>query len=210
MFSKKERPLQPIKLDLGCGTEKRAGFLGIDRRRFAGVDGVTDLTRKIWIFEDKEIGGIKLLRGEGGYTLPDNSVAEVYCSHFLEHLEHNQRAPERVRFMNELWRVLIPGGTATIITPHWASNRAYGDFTHADKPVSEFFYPYLDRTWRRTHAPDNDIEYNADGYDCDFNANLAHAIHPEFENKPTDEKAFAISWYKDVALELFASLTAKK
>jgi SAM-dependent methyltransferase len=210
MFSKKETAVQPIKLDLGCGTQKRAGFFGVDRRRFAGVDGVTDLTRKSWIFEDREIGGIKLLAAEGGYTLPDNSVAEAYCSHFLEHLEHNQRAPERVRFMNELWRVLIPGGAATIITPHWASNRAYGDFTHADKPVTEMFYSYLDKAWRHSNAPDNDIEYNPDGYYCDFESKLGHSIHPEFASKTPEEYNFAVSWYKDAAMELHASLTARK
>ena len=89
----------------------------------------------------------------GSQVLPDSSVSEVYCSHFLEHLDHNQRNPERVRFMNELYRVLVPGGRATIITPHWASNRAYGDFTHADKPVAELFYAYLSKEWRMSTMP---------------------------------------------------------
>jgi SAM-dependent methyltransferase len=111
-----------LRLDLGCGKSKREGFFGIDRRKFEGVDGVTDLTKKHWLFERSELGGLKLqpasLEGCSGFVLPNDSVSEVHCSHFLEHLEHNQRRPERVRFMNELWRVLIPGGTAMIITPH--------------------------------------------------------------------------------------------
>lgn len=210
MFSNKNVAAQPLKLDLGCGTQKRPGFFGIDRRRFSGVDGVTDLTRNTWVFEDSEIGGLKLLAVDGGYSLPENSVAEVYCSHFLEHLDHNQRAPERVRFMNELWRVLIPDGRATVITPHWASNRAYGDFTHADKPVTEMFYNYLDRNWRHSNAPDNDIEHNPDGYSCNFEATLGHAMHPDWVGKTPAEYNFALSWYKDVAVELHASLIARK
>jgi hypothetical protein len=126
------------------------------------------------------LGGVELLKagaaGQSGYLLPDHSVAEAYCSHFLEHLEHNQRSPERVRFMNELWRVLSPGAIATFITPHWASNRAYGDFTHADKPVSEMFYLYLNREWRKVNAPDNDSQYNPDGYTCNFETQIGHTI----------------------------------
>ena len=210
MSSNKEAAVQPIKLDLGCGTQKRPGYFGVDRRRFAGVDGVTDLTRKSWIFEDPELGGVHLQAVEGGYALPDNSVGEVYCSHFLEHLEHNQRAPERVRFMNELWRVSVPGCTATIITPHWASNRAYGDFTHADKPVSEMFYHYLDKQWRAVNAPDNDVEFNPDGYSCDFECRIGHSIHPSFSDKTPDEYNFAVNWYKEAAFDLIATLTTRK
>jgi SAM-dependent methyltransferase len=203
-----------IKLDLGCGKWKKEGFLGIDRRRFQGVDGVTDLTQKTWIFEQLELGHLKLLPASipdrAGFVLPDCSVAEVYCSHFLEHLEHNQRQPERVRFMNELWRVLVPGGLATFITPHWASNRAYGDFTHADKPVSEMFYSYLNKAWRKDNAPDNDIEFNPDGYNCDFEFELGHSLHPIIKERPEAEHAFALDWYKEAALDLHARLTANK
>ena len=206
--------VKTLKLDLGCGKSKKEGFLGIDRRKFEGVDGVTDLTKKSWIFEQSELGQVKLLPvnvdGSTGFVLPDGSVSEVHCSHFLEHLEHNQRQPERVRFMNELWRVLIPGGVATIVTPHWASNRAYGDFTHADKPVAEMFYTYLSKDWREVHAPDNDIEFNPDGYNCDFDSELGYALHPDIAQRPKEEHNFALQWYKEAALDLFARLTAKK
>jgi hypothetical protein len=204
----------PVKLDLGCGKKKKEGFLGIDRRSFEGVDGVTDLTKRNWIFEQSEMGQLQLERvtidGAKGFILPDSSVIEVYCSHFLEHLEHNQRRPERTRFMNELWRVLTPGGTATIITPHWASNRAYGDFTHADKPVAEMFYMYLNKSWRADNAPDNDIKFNPDGYKCDFDSTLGYGIHPEIAERPVAEHNFAIHWYKEAAVELHARLTARK
>lgn len=203
-----------LKLDLGCGTCKRAGFLGIDRRAFAGVDGIADLTQKNWIFEQPQLNGFSLLpRGtdaSAGFLLPDNSVAEVHCSHFLEHLEHNQRRPERVRFMNELWRVLVAGAQAMIITPHWASNLAYGDFTHADKPVSESFYSYLKKDWRREFAPDNDIEFNPDGYACDFDCDLGHGLHLTLRERPSEEQTFAVQWYKEAAQDLFARLTARK
>jgi SAM-dependent methyltransferase len=217
----RDSPVNPVaeisaglRLDLGCGPKKCEGFFGIDRRRFPGVDGVTDLTKKRWIFDQSQIGGVTLvpasLDGVSGFELPNDSVSEVHCSHFLEHLEHNQAKPERVRFMNELWRVLIPGGQAKIITPHWASNRAYGDFTHADKPVSEMFYYYLNKSWRKTNAPDNDIEFNPDGYTCDFDFELARTLNPDLNEKDKESMDFAANWYKDAVMDLHATLVAKK
>ncbi len=200
-----------LKIDLGCGTAKRPGFVGIDRRRFEGVDGVADLTRSPWLFDRPTLGGIDLLPvGECEFVLPDASVHEAYSSHFLEHLEHNQRQPERVRFMNELWRVLVPGGKATIITPHWASNRAYGDFTHADKPVSEMFYFYLNKEWRKANAPDNDAEFNPDGYTCNFDTQYGQSQNPDLSEFAAEDRSFALRWYKEAALDLHAMLVAIK
>ena len=221
-----EQPV--IKLDLGCGINKAAGFLGVDRRKFDTVDFVCyDLSTSTWVF-DGNVGGVctKITQNVAsepqdgiildiqlvneGWVLPDSSVTEVHCSHFLEHLNHNQEDPARVRFMNELYRVLIPGGKATIITPHWCSNRAYGDFTHADKPVSEMFYYYISKAWRELNAPDNDIAWNKNGYKCDFGATWGYSIHPDIQVRHQDTQAFALQFYKEAALDLHATLIANK
>lgn len=177
-----------IKLDIGCGTKKLEGFVGLDRTSFPGVDVIHDITKTPWPFENE-------------------SVSEANCSHVLEHLDHNRQNPERARFMNELYRVLIPGGTARIITPHWCNNRAYGDFTHADKPVSEFFYYYLDRKWRKAEAPDNDIEWNPDGYNCNFNFMAFYIMNPALLSKNQDFQQFAVTNYKDACMDMVATLT---
>ena len=96
-----------MKLDIGCGKNKKEGFTGVDQYAMDGVDVVLNVAKDRWPWED-------------------GSVEEAHCSHFLEHLD----ATERIHFYNELYRVLKVGGRATIITPHWASNRAYGDPTH--------------------------------------------------------------------------------
>lgn len=206
-----------IRLDLGCGKNKHApdaggAWLGIDRRQFDGVDGVTDLTKKQWKFE-RNFGPCVPAKGVSQnelWILPDNSVTEVHCSHFLEHLHHNADKPERVNFMNELYRVLIPGGKATMITPHWASNRAYGDFTHADKPVSEMFYYYLAKKWRSENAPDNDAEWNPDGYSCDFEATWGYGMRQDLLTRNQEYQMFALQNYKEAASDLIATLVAKK
>lgn len=103
----KKKKTQILKLDLGCGPNKREGFKGADIRKFPGVDYVVDLTKTPWLWKKE-------------------SVSEAHASHFVEHLT----AEQRIAFCNELWRILVPGGTCQIIVPHWASCRAYGDLTH--------------------------------------------------------------------------------
>jgi SAM-dependent methyltransferase len=168
-----------LKLDLGCGTRKASGFLGVDSEPFAGVDVVADL-RKPWPW-------------------PDSSVGEVYCSHFLEHLE----AAERIHFVNELYRVLAPGAKARIITPHWASGRAFGDLTHKWPPVSEFWYRYLHKQWREPNAPHNDF------YRCDFDFAIDYILREDVAARSDAEKVFAVTNFKEAAQDLVAFLTRR-
>ena len=173
------------KLDLGCGKNKLAGYHGVDRIAFDGVDTVCDLREK-WPWEDA-------------------SVSEVHCSHFIEHLD----APRRIHFVNELYRVLVPKGKATIIVPHWASNRAYGDLTHQWPPVAEMWFYYLSREWRKTQAPHDDIEYNLEGYSCDFEATWGYSLHPTLMTRSADYQQHAITFWKEAAQDIIATLVKK-
>lgn len=127
-----EEVFKPLRLDLGCGRSKKEGFIGVDCRQFEGVDVVHNLGLNVWPWED-------------------NSVDEVNCSHLIEHLKPS----ERIHFANELCRVMKKGAKAAIITPHYASVRAYGDLTHEWPPVVTFWYLYLNKEWRDTQAPHN-------------------------------------------------------
>jgi GT2 family glycosyltransferase/SAM-dependent methyltransferase len=55
---------------------------------------------------------------------PDDSFDHVRAREVLEHL------PEKVRTMNELWRVLKPGGTAEVAVPTTEGTGAFQDPTH--------------------------------------------------------------------------------
>ena len=180
MATKKQAP---TKLDIGCGKNKKEGFTGVDQYPMEGVDVVMDV-RKKWKFED-------------------SSIEEVHCSHFLEHLT----ATERIQFYNELYRVLKPGAKATIITPHWASNRAYGDPTHQWPPVSEMSFFYLKKEWRETQAPHTDAKWNKDGYKCNFEAVYGYSFAPELGARNQEYVQFALANYKEAAQDLHATLT---
>lgn len=180
-----------LKLDLGCGKNKKPDFLGVDSIKFEGVDVVTDLTKK-WPWA-------------GG------SVQEVHASHFVEHLD----AEERIHFCNELYRVLIPDGKATLIVPHWASCRAYGDMTHKWPPVSEFWFYYLSRLWRLgdgkqgANAPHDDIKYNPKGYDCNFECTWGYGLRPDIATRNQEWQQFAMANYKEVLTDIIATLVKK-
>lgn len=175
-----------VKLDIGCGKNKREGFVGVDQYQMEGVDVVHDLSVTPWPFED-------------------DSVSEVNCSHFLEHLS----SANRVKFFNELYRIMETGAKATIITPHWSSNRAYGDFTHQWPPVAEMLYFYLSKEWRATQAPHTDVQWNQEGYNCDFEATWGYAMRPDVSARSQDYQAYAMSNYKEACQDLYATITKK-
>ncbi len=173
----KEEPA-PTKLDLGCGKNPRSGFVGVDSRDFG--QAITHDLRKPWPWAD-------------------GSIEEVHCSHFVEHLT----APERIHFVNELHRILKPGGKATIIVPHWGSCRAYGDLTHQWPPVSEFWFYYLSKQWRDSQAPHND------GYTCDFEAVWGYSDGAALAGKNDEFRQFAYANFKEAIADMHATLTKK-
>lgn len=132
-----------MKLDLACGQRLPEGWTGIDLVALPGVDFVHDL------------------KGAAPWPVPDASVEEARCHHFFEHLDGRQR----VRFMNELWRVLVPGGTCEFVTPH-GYYRQVQDPDHAWPPVVPGTYYYYNRPWLEA----NGLSHYRDlhGIACDF------------------------------------------
>jgi SAM-dependent methyltransferase len=100
-------PAAAPRLNVGCGNQIMPGWLGIDSVRTEASDIVRDITR--------------------GLPFVDSSVAEIYCDNALEHIGPND---DFVFVLNEFYRVLKPGGTATIIVPYGRSQAAWQDPTH--------------------------------------------------------------------------------
>ena len=188
-----------VRLDLGCGKNKKEGFIGVDTLAFDGVDIVCNLAELVWNVKPEYNPKVKefpLFEADGVYRFKHDSVDEVYSSHFLEHLTGR----ERVNFYNELYRILKPGAKATIIVPHWGSGRAYGDPTHQWLPVVEESFFYLDKGWREGNAPHC-------GLDCNFHAVWWHVIRADWNGKSPEAQAFAVNHYRGVAQDLMATLT---
>lgn len=176
-----------MKLDLGCGTVKKDGFLGVDAREFSGVDVVCDLT--------------------GPWPWKDDTVDEVYCSHMVEHLTQVQR----IHFANELYRVLKKGAKATIITPDAGSpDRAFGDPTHNWPPVVAMAYQYWHREWRMKEAPHTDASNMPGGFTCDFDWGAGYGVPPQFAGRGPEFLQFSVSHYLNGRGDLMVTVTARK
>lgn len=171
-----------------CGPNPRDGFDGVDQYAFGGkVKHVMDVRKTPWPWKD-------------------NSVDEIHCSHFLEHLT----AMERCAFVNESARVLIPGGKVTLIVPHWCSNRAYGDPTHQWPAVSEMWLYYLNREWRMANAPHTDASINKWGFSCNWEFTATYSMSQPVAARNQEFQQFALANYKEAAQDMIATLTNRK
>ena len=89
-----------LRIDLGCGSAKKAGTLGLDLEPGPGVDYVLDLTREPLPF-------------------PDRTVAYIHSSHFFEHLK------DPIPVFQEVNRVAVEGAQLEFWTPYAWSNSAF-------------------------------------------------------------------------------------
>lgn len=195
---KEEKPL--IKLDIGCGPNKAKDHYGMDAIAFPGVDLVHDLRETPW-------------------PISDNSVESVNCSHVLEHLTNLGGKWERVRFFNELHRVLVPveynsagapvKGFARIVIPHWASNRYYGDPTHCEV-FSEMGICYLDPVWRKANAPHTDSEFAPGMYNCHFACTYDYTLHQGLAGRNAEYVQMAVQFWKEAAQDLIVTAACLK
>lgn len=151
--------------------------MGVDIVKMPGVDFVVDLRKTPWPWKS-------------------GSVDEMFSSHFFEHLT----GPERMQFMDELYRIMIPNGKVTIIVPNYSSERAVQDPTHAWPPVCKASFLYFNKNWR--------VQNKLDHYPihCDFDYGYGFVLPQEWAKKNAAEQAFAVEHYINVVYDLQVSL----
>lgn len=146
-----------MKLNIACGEKQREGWLNVDISPDCKPDREIDLLRFPWGWKD-------------------GSVEEIYCSHFIEHI-----GEELIPFMEECYRVLIPGGTAHFEMPYYTSIRAWQDPTHK-RPISEFTFHYFNKNWLKEQGIGH---YNIK---ADFKVEeIRYHYPPELKDMPKDE-----------------------
>lgn len=172
-----------LRIDLGCGDNKREGFKGVDLFKTKSTDYVHDLLKFPWPFKT-------------------GSVEEAHSSHFFEHIP----AKMRPKFMDELYRVLEPGGKATIICPYYRSVRAIQDFTHEWPPIAENSFLYFNKNWREQ----NKLTHGYYDMACDFDFVYGYSVNPAWVNKSEDARAFAMIHYNETVSDIHVTLTSRK
>ena len=96
-----------MKLNLGCGYDRREGWINLDIKEGEGVDVVHDLNKVPLPFENEEFD-------------------YILCNSILEHVNV-------IPLMNEIHRILKKNGILKICVPHFTSTLNYEDLTHRNQ-----------------------------------------------------------------------------
>jgi hypothetical protein len=164
-----ETPSVPsLRLDLGCGQNPKEGFEGVD------------------LYGDKAKHKVDLFKFP--WPFADESVDEIHCSHFMEHvpareieerdLVRNTGSDDAYRnkfvgqdmlfaFVDECYRILKPDAWMHVIVPSGRSNRAFQDPTHRRFFMQETFL-YFNAEWRRINSLDHYRAKCNFGFDTGF------------------------------------------
>ncbi len=94
-----------VKLDLGCGSSKKTGYIGVDQIQYPGVDLCGDI--------------YDILK-----SIPSGSCSEVRASHFICHLSNWEI------ILSECYRLLEENGDFVVINPHFSNPYFFSDPTH--------------------------------------------------------------------------------
>ncbi len=90
---------------MGCGLRKHPGAIGIDKNPRSHADIIHDLDQFPYPFADDEFD-------------------EILCDNVLEHLH------DVIGVMEEIHRIVRPGGMVTIVVPFFSHRNAFTDPTH--------------------------------------------------------------------------------
>jgi hypothetical protein len=108
------------KLDIGCGSSKRIGYIGVDRIAFDCVDVMHDLNTTPYPFED-------------------NFADEIVLDNVLEHLD------DPIAVIHELHRISKSNCKITIIVPYFRSFYSIIDPTHKNF-FGYYYFFYFDKS----------------------------------------------------------------
>lgn len=105
-------------LDVGCGTNKYEGAIGLDHNPRTKADVIHDL-------------------GEIPYPFEDNEFGLIVSRHVIEHV------PDVMAFIEELYRITENGGTIRLVTPHYTNPDWATDPTHRNHFNSYSFNSFM-------------------------------------------------------------------
>lgn len=128
-----------MNIYLGAGSDRKSGFQHLDIVSLPGIDYVCDVT--------------------GGLPFKDCEVDEIYSQDFLEHIEPKDVIP----LMNEMYRVLKPGGIMEHITPYAGSKNDFGSPSHVSH-WNEWTWEHFIKGERRFEVDRKFNGFEGDGF----------------------------------------------
>jgi hypothetical protein len=128
-----------MRLNLGCGFDKKTGWTNVDKSPLSEPDELVDLEETPWPWDD-------------------NSASEIQLRHVLEHL--GATTDSYLAIIKELWRICRPGAEVRIVVPHPRHDHYLNDPTHV-RPITvqglEMFSQKRNREWRERNIPNTPL-----------------------------------------------------
>ena len=186
----------PLKLNLGCGSRKMAGFVNVDCFAACQPDLVVNLEETPWPWGDDSVDEIKLI-------------------HVLEHL--GQDTATFLAIVKEMYRVCRDGARIEIVVPHPRSDNYLSDPTHVrpvTAPTLQLFDQRLNRQWAAMGAANTPL-----GQICGVDFVLESGVNelePEWYQKRISgeideaELNFAVRHYNNVVAQTVFVLRVRK
>lgn len=156
-------------LNLGCGDYPKEGYVNLDRRKKVGVDICHDLNMRPYPFSDGEFDLIE-------------------ADHVLEHLQ------DVFATMEELHRILKPGGTLILKTPHFTRGYAHPGHVHGFDATFPFYF-----------KPDFPGEYAGVHFEC-LSTRLTWFAQPYFKRSVLSKEMFQIARTVGIVIDAIANI----
>ena len=174
----KQELINQLKLDLAAGQRKTEGYYAIDLVAGEGIDAVVDLEVYPWPIESE-------------------SAEDIVCNHYIEH------TTDLMQFMNEVYRILKPGGKIKIIAPYYTSIRCWQDPTHK-RAISDATFLYFNKGWREVNKLDHyDIK-------SDFDFTYGYDMNALWAGRAEEARNFAITHYWNIVNDIHVVLTKRE
>jgi hypothetical protein len=185
-----------MKFNMGCGHNRKPGYVNVDASALCEPDEVWDLERTPWPW-------------------PDGCAEEVAFIHSLEHMGGEPKV--FLAIMSELYRIAAPGCRVVIHVPHPRHDHFIGDPTHV-RIITPDTLNLFDRAqndaWRQSGSANTPLAYYAG---VDFVVSETRTLLDEpyrsdmAQGRTTREAVMeALRSRNNVALEYQITLTARK
>ena len=126
----------------------------------------------------------------------DESVKEITCVGVLEFVPGKLRG----KFMDEIYRILVPSGKASFAVVYWNTARGAQDYLYEYPPLCEQSFLYFNKGWRDANKIERDLK-------CNFSFTYGYSFEAETAARNEESRGFYIKRYTNCVDVLHLMLT---
>lgn len=98
------------------------------------------------------------------------------------------KAKDRPIFMDELYRILVVGGKASIIVPYYSTALAFSDYAAEWPPICEQSFLYFNKAWRKANELNRPVK-------ADFDFTYGYVLAPEVATRAQEVQSNQVKNY---------------